>query len=56
MLYLAIVLFIVLVFIFIKYEPKFDLVFSKDKQILFLWYNKIEGKYIFRKYIRLIEL
>lgn len=56
MLFLTIVLFIVLVFIFIRYEPKFDLVVSYNKHILLLWYNKIEGEYVSRTYIKLVTL
>ena len=56
MFFLGIVLFIILVVVFTRYEPKLDLVLSYNKYILFLWYNKIEGKYVSRKYIKLFTL
>lgn len=48
---------ILISYLFIKYEPKFDLVKSKNNYILFLWYNKYDwngnGS---RKYIKLFTI
>lgn len=40
---------------FTRYDPKFDLVLSGNKYILFLWYNKFnwKGEYEGRVYIKL---
>lgn len=56
MFFLGIVLFIILVVVFTRYEPKLDLVLSYNKYILFLWYNKIEGEYVSREYIKLFTI
>lgn len=52
------VTFVFLVRTFIRYEPKLDLVQSRGKYILFLWYNKFTymGEYEGRRYIKLFEL
>lgn len=44
---------------YVRYEPKFDLVQSGDKYILFFWYNKYDSwnaEYCTRKYIKLFEV
>lgn len=43
---------------FIRYDPKLDLVKSRNKYILFLWYNKFyaSGEFERRKYIKLFEV
>lgn len=43
---------------FIRYDPKLDLVKSRNKYILFLWYNKFyaSGEFERRKYIKLFEI
>lgn len=56
MLFLGIIVFFILVVVFIRYEPKFDWVVSYHKHILLLWYNKIEGEYVSRTYIKLFEV
>ena len=47
-----------LVRIFTRYDPKFDLVKSGNKYILFFWYNKYSwaDEYEGRAYIKLFEL
>lgn len=49
---------IFLVKIFTRYDPKFDLVQSGNKYILFFWYNKFSwtNEYEGRAYIKLFEL
>ena len=54
---LIIALIVGAIIVFTRYEPKLDLVKSKHKYILLLWYNK----YGFfgdctRKYIKLFEI
>lgn len=55
------IMFLILICIFIilmfnKYNPKIDIVLSKDKRIVLLWYNKwtslSEGE---RTFVRLFE-
>ena len=43
---------------FTRYDPKFDLVKSGNKYILFFWYNKFSwtNEYEGRAYIKLFEL
>lgn len=44
---------------YIGYDPKFDLVESGNKYILFFWYNKYDSwdnEYCTRKYIKLFEI
>lgn len=44
---------------YIRYDPKFDLVESGKKYILFFWYNKYDSwddEYCTRKYIKLFEI
>lgn len=44
---------------YIRYDPKFDLVESGNKYILFFWYNKYnswDDEYCTRKYIKLFEI
>ena len=44
---------------YIRYDPKFDLVESSNKYILFFWYNKYDSwddEYCTRKYIKLFEI
>ena len=44
---------------YIRYDPKFDLVESGNKDILFFWYNKYDSwddEYCTRKYIKLFEI
>lgn len=47
-----------LVRLFIRYDPALDLVKSRNKYILFLWYNKFyaSGEFERRKYIKLFEI
>lgn len=49
---------IFLVKTFTRYDPKFDLVQSGNKYILFFWYNKFSwtNEYEGRVYIKLFEL
>ena len=49
---------IFLVRTFTRYDPKFDLVQSGNKYILFFWYNKFSwtNEYEGRAYIKLFEL
>lgn len=44
--------------VFTRYEPKLDLVKSRNKYIMLLWYNKYDwaGVYIARTYIKLFEV
>lgn len=51
-------LIIGVIIVFIRYEPKLDLVLSKNKYILLLWYNKYDwtGVYVTRTYIKLFEV
>lgn len=48
----------VLVRSFVRYDPKLDLVKSRNKYILFLWYNKFyaSGEFERRTYIKLFEI
>lgn len=43
---------------FTRYDPKFDLIQSGNKYILFFWYNKYSwtNEYEGRAYIKLFEL
>ena len=56
MLFVGIIILFCLIIIFVRYEPKFDLVVSFNKRSLLLWYNKIEGEYITRKYVKLFTI
>lgn len=56
MLFLIIIVLFCLVIVFVRYEPKFDLVISYNKKHMLLWYNKIEGKYVTRTYVKLFTL
>ena len=49
---------ILLIRTFTRYDPRFDLVQSGKKYILFLWYNKYTwtGEYEGRHYIKLFEI
>lgn len=49
---------ITLATIFIRYEPKLDLVCTDERKILFLWYNSFNwmDEFTGRKYIKLFEL
>lgn len=44
--------------VFTRYEPKLDLVKSRNKYIMLLWYNKYDwaGVYVTRTYIKLFEV
>lgn len=44
--------------VFTRYKPQLDLVKSKNKYIMLLWYNKYDwtGVYIARTYIKLFEV
>lgn len=44
--------------LFTRYEPKLDLVKSRNKYIMLLWYNKYDwtGVYVTRTYIKLFEV
>lgn len=44
--------------VFTRYEPKLDLVKSRNKYIMLLWYNKYDwtGEYVVRTYIKLFEI
>lgn len=46
------------IIVFNRYEPKLDLVVSKNTYILLLWYNKYDwaGVYVIRTYIKLFEI
>lgn len=52
------VIIIIAIVVFTRYEPKLDLVKSSNKYILFLWYNKYNwvGEYCRRTYIKLFEV
>ena len=43
---------------FTRYEPKLDLVKSRNKHIMLFWYNKFDcdGVYVTRTYIKLFEV
>lgn len=56
MLFLIILILACLITVFVRYEPKFDLVLSYNKKHLFLWYNKYEGKYVTRTYVKLFTI
>ena len=56
MLFLIILVLACLIIVFVRYEPKFDLVLSYNKNHLLLWYNKFEGNYITRTYVKLFTL
>lgn len=45
-------------FIFIRYEPRFDLVKSGNKYLFIFWYNKYDytGTWVTREYIKLFEI
>lgn len=55
---LIIIAFIIGAIIVLRYEPKLDLVVSKNTYILLLWYNKYDwaGVYVTRTYIKLFEI
>lgn len=55
---IIIALIIGAIIVFIRYEPKLDLVVSKNTYILLLWYNKYDwaGVYVTRTYIKLFEI
>lgn len=44
--------------VFTRYKPQLDLVKSKNKYIMLLWYNKYDwtGVYVTRTYIKLFEV
>lgn len=54
----TIILIVGVIVSFTRYEPKLDLVKSKNKYIMLLWYNKYNwtGEYIKRAYIKLFEV
>lgn len=56
MLFLGIIILFCLKIVFVRYEPKFDLVLSYNKKHLLLWYNKFEGYYVTRTYIKLFTV
>lgn len=56
MLFLGIIVLLCLIIVFVRYEPKFDLVISYNKKHLFMWYNKFEGEYVSRFYVKLLTL
>ena len=56
MLFFGIIVLLCLIIVFVRYEPKFDLVLSYNKKHLLLWYNKFEGNYVTRTYIKLFTL
>jgi hypothetical protein len=56
MFFLGIIVFFCLIIVFVRYEPKFDLVVSYNKKHLLLWYNKYDGKYVSRTYVKLFTL
>lgn len=55
---LIIALLVGAVIVFVRYEPKFDLVLSRNNYILLLWYNKYDwtGVKTTRTYIKLFEV
>ena len=55
---LIIALLVGAVIIFTRYEPKLDLVKSRNKYIMLLWYNKYDWtrEYVTRTYIKLFEV
>lgn len=56
MLFLGIIVLLCLIIVFVRYEPNFDLVLSYNKKHLLLWYNKFEGNYVTRTYVKLFTL
>lgn len=42
MIILGIIIFLLIIKILLRYEPKFDLVVSGNRLILLLWYNKYD--------------
>lgn len=60
-LFIVLMSLLVIVFLvraFIRYDPKFDLIQSGNKYILFFWYNKYSwtNEYKGRVYIKLFEI
>lgn len=55
---LIIALIVGAIIVFTRYEPKLDLVLSKNTYILLLWYNKYDWtrNYVVRTYIKLFEV
>ena len=55
---IAIVIIMSAAVVCIRYEPSLDLVYSGNKKILFLWYNKYNwsSEYEGRRYIKLFEI
>ena len=43
MIVLGIIIFLLIIKILLRYEPRFDLVISGNRFILLLWYNKYDG-------------
>lgn len=55
---LIIALIVGAIIVFTRYEPRFDLVKSRDRYILIFWYNKYDwtGTWVTREYIKLFEI
>lgn len=55
---LVVILLILLIRVEIKYKPRFDLVKSRDRYKLLLWYNKYDwiDEYYGRTYINLFYI
>lgn len=56
MLFLGIIILFCLIIVFVRYEPKIDLVSSYVNYHVLLWYNKYEGEYVTRTYIKLFTI
>ena len=46
MIVLGIIIFLLIIKILLRYEPRFDLVISGNRFILLLWYNKYDDNNI----------
>lgn len=55
---LIIALIVGAIIVFTRYEPRLDLVKSRNKHILIFWYNKYDwtGAWVTREYIKLFEI
>lgn len=56
MLFLFIAILFILLFLYARYEPKIDIVISKNKYIILLWYNNTEDNCVKRKYLKLFVI
>lgn len=51
------ILVIIIIFLYIKYQPNIDIVLSDNKSVILLWYCKhYKNNYCERTYIKLFEI